>query len=50
MKEDHKSFSCPEPLSALYAFDGGCAAGGDIEEGGEEMSPPWKSPLGHISI
>lgn len=31
LKEEHKSFLCPEPLSVLYAFDCGCAAGGDRE-------------------
>jgi len=36
LKEAHKSFLCPEPLSVLCAFDCGCVAGGDREVGGEE--------------
>lgn len=50
LKEEHKSFLCPEPLSVLYAFDCGCAAGGEREGAGEEISHQWKSPLGHASI
>ena len=50
LKEEYKSFLCPEPLSVLYAFDCGCVAGGDREVGGEEVSPQWKSPGGHASI
>lgn len=50
LKEEHKSFLCPEPLSVLYAFDCGCVAGGDREVGGEEVSPQWKSPGGQASI
>lgn len=33
LKEEHKSFLCPEPLSVLCAFDCGCVAGGDGEVG-----------------
>ena len=49
LKEEHKSFLCPEPLSVLYATDCGRVAGGDREGGGEEISPQWKSPGGHAS-
>lgn len=50
MKEEHKSFLCPEPLSAFYAFDCGCVAGGGTAEGGEEIPPQWKSPHAHASM
>lgn len=50
LKEVHKSFFCPEPLSVLYTFDCEYTAGGDQEEGGKEISHQWKSPLGPASI
>lgn len=49
MKEKHKSFFCPEPLSALRPLTVGVSRW-DRDRVGKDISPHWKSPPCPVSI